>query len=100
MKAKLSDRIRPNSEVLPWIYEEIKLLENQLDEERLISDTQSGVLEYQAKRNAELVAQIEAMRDAITEADNTISFMNQLYADDESQTAKYTLVKLQPFLKK
>lgn len=100
MKAKLSDRIRPNSEVLPWIYEEIKFLENQLDEERLVCDTQSGMLEYQAKRNAELVAQIEAMRDTITEADDTISFLNELYADDESQTAKDTLAKLQPFLNK
>lgn len=29
MKEKLSNRIRPNSEVLPWIYEEIKVLEKQ-----------------------------------------------------------------------
>lgn len=79
MKAKLSDRIRPNSEVLPWIYEEIKLLEKQLDEK---------------------LTQIETMRDAIKEADDTISFLNELYADDESQTAKDTLAKLQPFLNK
>lgn len=51
MKAKLSDRIRPNSEVLPWIYEEIKLLENQLDEE---------------------LTQIETMRVAIKEAQQAL----------------------------
>ena len=29
MKAKLSDRVRPNSEVPAWIYDEIKALENE-----------------------------------------------------------------------
>lgn len=29
MKAKLSERVRPNSEVLPWIYDEIVLLEKE-----------------------------------------------------------------------
>lgn len=31
-KAKLSDRCRPNSEVSPWIHEEIVLLEKQIAE--------------------------------------------------------------------
>ena len=30
-KAKLSDRCRPNSEVSPWIHEEIVLLEKQIE---------------------------------------------------------------------
>lgn len=30
MKAKLSDRVRPNSEVPAWVYDEIKALENEI----------------------------------------------------------------------
>ena len=31
MRTKLSDRIRPNSEAAPWVIEEVKRLENELE---------------------------------------------------------------------
>lgn len=35
MKAKLSERVRPDSEVSRWVYDEIVLLEAELNEVRL-----------------------------------------------------------------
>lgn len=109
MKVKLSDRIRPNSEVLPWIYEEIKLLENQLDEEHLICDTQSSMLEYQAKRNADLVTQIETMREAIKEAHEALEDADgstyhivgdARLTESAKRQRKTAIVKLQSLLNK
>ncbi len=96
-KEKLSNRIRPNSEVLPWIYEEIKLLENQLDEERLICETQSSMLEYQAKRNAELANYIENMRVVIEVAYEALKAETEAYCHTPPNYLLSALAKLKPF---
>jgi chromosome segregation ATPase len=66
--AKLSDRVRPNSEAAPWVVEEIKKLERKL--ERLKSSNQqlAGEIESWQKvfdrcceREAQLRIQLEQL---------------------------------------
>lgn len=37
-RTKLSDRVRPNSEVAPWVYEEIVAMENAMEQLRVERD--------------------------------------------------------------
>ncbi|MBV6512126.1 MAG: hypothetical protein FMNOHCHN_01616 [Ignavibacteriaceae bacterium] len=73
-KEKLSNRIRPNSEVLPWIYEEIKILEKQN----------------------------EAMREAIKEAHTSFERCKADRGERDKVliVTNAALAKLQPFLNK